>query len=581
MNSVAEAWARLGIAATDDKREVKRAYGRALKQIDPETDPQAFVDLREAYDAALQWGTETPYWEDDALEEMLATGAAEGEDAELAAVEAGEEDWWERWRPEPPAPAGEDGLRDACRDLDRLLFDDPPPPPERILEAGTRVLAHPGLAEVDRLTETEHWLAEAISASSPRSDPLIEPAAARFGWKQAGRDWRRHYHIAAVLARRDDLLFLEQCRKPAHVHHSAVEALTAPPPGKLRIAQLDLAGEVGKFLDVVASEHPTLEQDLDPDSLAWWRAYLHGRHLPPNFLAWMLAAPVALTFAAAFALSSRGWPLWLLMPVFALAALATWGALLGKAELDARARQRDAGRWDEEAQASAGIERLAAAALLLPPLAALLPNGGWWVTLSLTASLAVAAAGLRRGWIEPAWAVSVRARLFLPVVAAIVGAMILATGSPDEAVKLFPPLLAMCWLGSRAFAAMQVRSQAWPRPAWLAVLAASLVGICLAAGAVFEAASGGFAPLWALLLVPTAIVAGHLAAAASPTDVHYLEWPLRAVAVLLYFATGWVGDDLFWPRLTTAVSAYGLLYAGARVGAALIAEARRPRDEAA
>jgi hypothetical protein len=582
VRSLADSWARLGIAATDDRREIKRAYGRALKAIDPEVDPQAFLELREAYDAALQWGTQTPYWEDDDLEEIFSAAEAEGEDCGLATVDPADdlaEETWERWRPEPPAPAEDDGLKEACGKLDRLLFDDPPPPPEQILEAGRAVLAHPALAEVDRLTETESWLAEAICASIPRSDPLVEPAIARFGWKQAERDWRRQYQVETVLARREDRIFLDQCRKGFHVHHRAVEALTRPPPAKLGLAQLGLPAEVGKFLDVVANEHPSVELDLDPESLAWWRANVARRHLPPNFLPWMLAAPAVLTIAAAFAISARGWPLWLLLPVFGLAALATWGALLGKAELDARARRRGAESWEGEARGASGIERLVLAALLLPPCAALLPNGTFWASLTLAVSLALAGLGLRRGWVESSWGASERPRLFLPVVAFIVGATMLAFASPAEAFKLFPPLLAMCWIGSRAFAPVQVRSHEWRPAAWRALLAGSLLCLCLAAAVVVAAVWVGFTPLWALLLVPSAIVGAHLAAAASPLDVHSAEWPLRVVAALIYFATNFLEDDPFWLRLMPAVSAYGLLYAGYRVATILIIETTLSRAE--
>ena len=578
MIRVADAWARLGIAATDDRREIKRAYGRALKAIDPETDPQAFLDLREAYDTAMEWGTETPFWEDDALDDISEPCTVGDEEDGLAAVDAADDDW-KPWRPDPPAPARDEGLSEACRELDRLLFDDPPPSKDRIVEAGRAVMTHPALGEVDQLTDTELWMAEAISASAPRSDPLIEPAVARFGWKRAGRDWRRHYNVASVLQRRDDLLFLERCRKPADVHYTAVEALTGRPPQRVPLNQLDLAGDVRDFLKVMADEHPSLEQDLDPESLAWWRDYLHRRHLPPNFLIWMLAAPSALTLAAAFAITSREWPLWPLLAVFPLAMLATWGALFGKAELDARARQRRLTQWDDPGQPSAAIEAIVAAALLLPSFAALLPNGGFWVTASWTASLALAAAGLRQGWVDPAWAESERVRQFLPVVAAVVGALILALGTADEALKLSAPLLAMCWLGSRTYAAVQARPLAWPRLAWLAILAGSLAFLCLAAWLEFRGVAQGAPPQWALLLVPSAIVAGHLASSPSPVDVHVLEWPLRMVALILYFALDFAGDNSFWLRVMAGASAYGLLYTAARVVAALVVELRKQRNE--
>ena len=63
--SIAGEWALLGIAPTDDKKEVKRAYARKLKTIDVDADPAAFVRLREALDAAVEWGTATPWWELD------------------------------------------------------------------------------------------------------------------------------------------------------------------------------------------------------------------------------------------------------------------------------------------------------------------------------------------------------------------------------------------------------------------------------------------------------------------------------------------------------------------------------------
>jgi hypothetical protein len=46
-------WDELAIAETGDQGEIRRAYARALRAIDPEADPNAFIALRQARDAAL------------------------------------------------------------------------------------------------------------------------------------------------------------------------------------------------------------------------------------------------------------------------------------------------------------------------------------------------------------------------------------------------------------------------------------------------------------------------------------------------------------------------------------------------
>jgi hypothetical protein len=56
MNSGSELpfpWIELAIAPTRDDAEIKRAYARRLKTIDPAADPRAFQMLRRAYEAAL------------------------------------------------------------------------------------------------------------------------------------------------------------------------------------------------------------------------------------------------------------------------------------------------------------------------------------------------------------------------------------------------------------------------------------------------------------------------------------------------------------------------------------------------
>lgn len=64
-------WSILGIQASGDEREIKRAYARALKTARPDEDPQRFQDLRAAYETALRIAREAA----DAAEPAPAVAA--------------------------------------------------------------------------------------------------------------------------------------------------------------------------------------------------------------------------------------------------------------------------------------------------------------------------------------------------------------------------------------------------------------------------------------------------------------------------------------------------------------------------
>ena len=65
-------WTILGTKATSDEREVKRAYARKLKVTRPEDDPQAFQELRDAYEVALRMAKHAATLDDDEPTEVDA-----------------------------------------------------------------------------------------------------------------------------------------------------------------------------------------------------------------------------------------------------------------------------------------------------------------------------------------------------------------------------------------------------------------------------------------------------------------------------------------------------------------------------
>lgn len=578
---LADQWALLGIAPTDDPREIKRAYARTLKTVDVDADPAAFIALRQAMEAATEWGTKTPWWEEDQSDEALAgvmSQVGEGDGTLAAGPDDGgyndddeyaDSEDWRTWRPQRPVFATE-GPGPAVGELEDLLYAEAAPDPERVHALGQVLLAHPDLDHVDQAVAVERWLAEAIANNFPRSDPLIGPALARFGWKDHARlsDWS----IGRIIQRRDDLAFRQLLGRTGHPHGRAFAELSGPPRRKLGLTDFGLASKVWDFLAFLPAR-PTLESDLDPESVAWWRAYFTGPHLPLRLGRWWSGTTLALAVAGLIVLNPQTDQLLLPFSLLIVAgAILSFAGLKAWAHLAAwRRRERDR-HWEREP--ATGLPRTAALTLLLPLPFAVLPSA--WPAAALAAALTAALGWkvLRSGWIAPEWLEpSNRPRVFLPTVAGLAGLVGALQLPPAGAAALGLPLLLAAWAGSFFYAPLREAVGALPRQRRVALVLGALLALAAAAAAV--ALTMGQAPRPAIVfaLVPAAVVAAHLATAWSDVDSHILEWPLRAVLVIFYFTARLMSAGSLPAILFTVTACYGLGYAFIRAGFVLKDEA--------
>lgn len=276
-------WEKLAIAATSDKKAIRRAYADALRAMDPDADPDGFGELRSAREQAM-WLADNPDWSDD--------------DTDLELCDYLELSDWSPLSTEPQ-PAGEltvPSEESAASERDFQAPAEPSPVAERAkaeilgllaIDAGTATVAHmlreataalladPEMYNIAHAEQVEDWLIDTILDQSPKSDAMIGVALDFFGWREDDEWGETDWRVPELLQQHRDHEAISMLKNPTHFQHEAFRLANESPSRLGLFARLVAARKVASFLHSAEAKRPSLLARMDQLTIGQWQEWFN------------------------------------------------------------------------------------------------------------------------------------------------------------------------------------------------------------------------------------------------------------------------------------------------------------------